>query len=279
MINKKLLKTIVASKHKECSDLRALGKSLRIRAEQNTQKTRSFTAALRRKIDSGKAAIICESKRSSPSAGMLNEALESAEFAKKVECAGATCLSVLTDARWFGAHKNDLAQAQKASSIPILRKDFIVDTLQVYESRLLGADCILLIMRLLEDAQAKEIEDCALTLGLDVLVEVHEHEELERAIKNLRTNLIGVNSRDLQSLNIDMPHAVEILRHIPIDKIAVAESGLRKPHDLQPFIKVRKSESGPCNLAFLIGEAIVRSADVHKAIKDFCSVIEAKAEL
>ncbi len=269
-----LLASIIAGKREECARLRERATSLRQDAESLTQKTRGFRKAL----NSRALSIICESKRASPSAGVLNknssEDSSPAIFAARAEKAGATCLSLLTDARWFCARERDLEKARAACALPVLRKDFIIDNLQIYETRLLGADCVLLIMRLLEDGQAKELEQSALALGMDVLVEVHNEHELERALKHLRADMIGVNSRDLQSLEINLARALELFAQVPASRIAIAESGMRKPEDLLPFIKVRAEScsSGKYNLAFLIGEAIMRAQNPQQAIEKFCQV-------
>ncbi len=282
-----LLARIVAGKLEECALLRERSVALRKDAEQFAQKTRGFRQALLKKSslknhstnhlakqsNACAAAIICESKRASPSAGTLvrdsGGDSSPATLATQAEKADATCLSVLTDARWFSAREGDLEKARSACKLPVLRKDFIIDNLQVYESRLLGADCILLIMRLLEDNQAQELELSALELGMDVLVEVHNEHELERVLKHLQADMIGVNSRDLQSLGINLARALKLIAQVPASRIAIAESGMRKPEDLLPFIKARAEN---CSLAFLIGEAIMRAQDPQQTIKNFCQV-------
>ena len=228
---------------------------------------RGFRQALLHNLSRGEAALICESKRASPSAGALRSYGSPAEMAQDLERGGAACLSVLTDRKWFHACPHDLQRAHEASRLPVLRKDFFIEPVQIWQARAMGADCVLLVMRFLEAKQAQELEALAIELGMDVLVEVHEEEELETAVRNLQATVIGVNARDLQSLSIDLARAARLVSRVPEDRLAVAESGLRTPADLLPFLEARSQP-----LAFLIGEAIMRSDDPTLSVAAFAKV-------
>ena len=258
-----LLTRILAAKRDECTLLRRDEQLLRQQAQEQDA-PRGFRQCLLQRLSRGEGALICESKRASPSAGRLCAYGSPAERARQLERGGATCLSILTDRAWFHARPEDLKQARESSRLPVLRKDFLIDPVQVWQARAMGADCVLLVMRLLEAKQAQELETLALELGMDVLVEVHEEEELELALLHLRSAMIGVNARDLQSLSIDLARAAALVSRVPEDRLAVAESGLRDPDDLLPFLEVR---SAP--LAFLIGEAIMRSDDPSGCVASF----------
>ena len=264
-----LLARILAAKREECVALLARDQQRLLQKRAREQASgegaaRGFRQALLQRLSRGEAALICESKRASPSAGALGSYGKPDEMARRMERGGAACLSVLTDRAWFHARPDDVERVRDASKLPVLRKDFLIDPVQITQARAMGADCVLLVMRLLEAKQAQELEALALELGMDVLVEVHEEAELEVAISNLQALMIGVNARDLQSLSIDLTRAARLVSRVPDDRLAVAESGLRKPEDLLPFLEAR---SAP--LAFLIGEAIMRSADPQSCVADF----------
>ena len=180
-------------------------------------------------------------------------------LAKAYEVGGAACLSVLTDIPYFQGDDEFLVAAREATSLPVLRKDFMLDTYQVIESRVLGADCILLIMAALEDYAAKNLEDCAIELGMDVLVEIHNEEELHRALK-LKTKLLGVNNRNLKTMVTDISMTEKLASLAPTEKILISESGLQTPADLH-----RMASAGA--RCFLIGESIMKQKDVEKATK------------
>ena len=258
-----LLARILAAKREECASLAGKRTLLKEQARQQ-EPPRGFRQCLLQCLSRGKAALICESKRASPSAGTLCTYGSPAETAQQLERGGAACLSVLTDRAWFHARADDLQRARKSCRLPVLRKDFLIDPVQIWQARAMGADCVLLVMRLLEATQAQEMEALAFELGMDVLIEVHGEEELEIALLNLQASMIGVNARDLQSLSIDLSRAAAVVSRIPDDRLAVAESGLRKPEDLLPFLEGR---SAP--LAFLIGEAIMRSDDPSRCVAAF----------
>jgi indole-3-glycerol phosphate synthase len=219
---------------------------------------RDFRAALDAKAATGHA-LIAEIKKASPSKGLIRADFDPAAHASSYEAGGAACLSVLTDAPYFQGHEDYLVAARAAVSIPVLRKDFMVDPWQVLESRAIGADAILIIAAALSDAQMQEIEDAAIGLGMDALVEVHDAAELDRALK-LRSRLIGVNNRDLRDFTVDFARTYELVDHAPAGCTFVAESGLTSKADLDAM-----AEHGVH--CFLVGEALMRQPDVEAATR------------
>ena len=219
---------------------------------------RGFRAALDAKARTGHA-LIAEIKKASPSKGLIREDFDPPAHARAYEAGGAACLSVLTDERWFQGSDDYLRQARAACSLPVLRKDFMVDPWQVPESRGLGADAILLIMAAIDDTLLAEIEAAAIDCGMDVLVEVHDAKELERAMK-LKSRLIGVNNRNLRDFTIDVSRTYELVSKAPKDCTFVAESGLTTRADLDAMA----TRGIRC---FLIGEALMRQADVEAATR------------
>lgn len=218
---------------------------------------RGFAAALKQRVAAGDYGLIAEIKRASPSRGVIRADFDAAALARAYRQGGAACLSVLTDGPWFGGANADLQNAAAAVDLPLLRKDFMLDPWQIYESRAIGADCVLLIMAALADDAAAEMAGLARELGMDVLVEVHDRAELQRAIA-MGATMIGVNSRDLKSLTIDLDAAAALIRALPAGCLAVAESGLYDKTDLD-----RMAAAGA--RCFLVGESLMRSPDVAAA--------------
>ena len=218
--------------------------------------TRPFRERLEQTIADSQPAIIAEIKRASPSKGLLRDPFHPADIARSYSAFGATCLSVLTDRDFFQGHEDFLRETQTACLLPILRKDFIIDPYQVYEARLIGADCVLLIVAALDDTVLRDLTRLTITLGMDVLVEVHDAEELERALA-LNTPLIGINNRDLRTFETRLDTTLNLLPRIPADRIVVTESGIHTSADVTLM-----REHGVH--AFLVGEAFMR-ADVPGA--------------
>ncbi len=212
---------------------------------------RGFVKAIEAKIDSGQSAVISEIKKASPSKGLIRENFVPSEIAQSYEKGGAACLSVLTDVDFFQGSNAYLQQARNACQLPVLRKDFVIDPYQIYEARLIGADAILLIVACLSDVQLSEFTALAQELNLDVLVEVHDLEELERALK-LPTRLMGINNRNLRTFETTLNTTIELLDKIPDDRIVVTESAIHMPEDIA---LMRKHDVN----AFLVGESFMRA--------------------
>ena len=237
----------IANARRECDDAQ-----MRARAE-GLSPPRGFERALRATIDAGRSAVIAEVKKASPSKGVLRADFDPATIAASYERGGAACLSVLTDRQFFQGCAEYLIAARANCKLPVLRKDFIVDAYQVYEARAMGADCILLIVAALDDDALAQLEACAHALGMDVLVEVHDAAELERALR-LKTPLVGVNNRNLRTFAVSLDATLGLLDRVPHDRLVVTESGIHTSDD------VAKMRAAGVN-AFLVGEAFMRAPD------------------
>ncbi|TFZ01713.1 indole-3-glycerol phosphate synthase TrpC [Ramlibacter humi] len=220
--------------------------------------TRDFVGALRKKIAAGRGAVIAEVKKASPSKGVLRQDFIPADIAQSYAEHGAACLSVLTDRQFFQGQPDYLKQARASCDLPVLRKDFMVDPYQVYESRAMGADCILLIAACLDDAQMAELERIAFSLDMAVLVEVHDAAELQRALR-LKTPLVGINNRNLRTFEVSLDTTIGMLKDVPADRLLVTESGILAPADVK-----RMRDAGVH--AFLVGEAFMRAPEPGEAL-------------
>jgi indole-3-glycerol phosphate synthase len=240
----------VAAKRKPLSEMR-------LDAESRVL-TRDFVAAMRAKIAAGKPAVIAEIKKASPSKGVIREDFIAADIAQSYAEFGAACLSVLTDVRFFQGCVDYLKQARASCPLPVLRKDFMIDAYQIYESRVIGADAVLLIAAILDDAQMKEFEAIAHSLDMAVLVEVHDARELARALR-LETPLIGINNRNLKTFEVSLDTTLSLMQELPKDRLLVCESGIHSRDDV-----LRMAAAGVN--AFLVGEAFMRADDPGQAL-------------
>ncbi|MBL4743773.1 MAG: indole-3-glycerol phosphate synthase TrpC [Cycloclasticus sp.] len=255
-----VLKKILARKREEIAERSAVTSIEELKTQAKTASAvRGFVSAIKRKLSDGEAAVIAEVKKASPSKGLLRENFVPSEIAKSYEEGGAACLSVLTDKDFFQGAEEYLKEARAACALPVIRKDFIIDSYQVYEARALGADCILLIVAALDDEALQSLYQLAIELGMDVLVEVHDANELERALK-LDLVLVGINNRNLRTFETSLQTTVDLLDNIPSDVIVVSESGLHKRDDIA---MLRGHEVN----TFLIGEAFMRCDDPGEALK------------
>jgi indole-3-glycerol phosphate synthase len=249
-----ILAEIVRHKHGEVATREAARGLAEVRADAMAAPApRGFASALRKRTALREPAVIAECKKASPSKGVIRADYDAAAIASSYERGGAACLSVLTDVRYFQGADADLVAARAAVGIPVVRKDFTLTPYQVYEARALGADCILLIVACLGDLQMEELAELAGELGMDVLVEVHDRTELERALR-LRTPLVGINNRDLKRFVTDLETTIGLLRDVPADRIVVTESGINTRAD------VRRMRDHDVH-AFLVGEAFMRAPD------------------
>ena len=247
-----ILKKILAVKAQEVATERLVRSEAELLKEAKARKdVRGFGKALETKIAAGKPGVIAEIKKASPSKGVLREVFIPAEIAASYAEHGAACLSVLTDKQFFLGDDDYLRQAREACKLPVLRKDFIVDPYQIIAARAMGADCVLLIVSALSSTQLSEFEECAFELGMDVLVEVHDAEELDIAL-DMNTSLLGINNRNLRTFETSLQNTLDLLQRIPIGKLVITESGILAPADVQ---LMRDNDVN----AFLVGEAFMRA--------------------
>ncbi|TDY04256.1 indole-3-glycerol phosphate synthase TrpC [Thiohalophilus thiocyanatoxydans] len=256
-----ILKKIIDRKQEEVAERQRLTPFV---AQQNrateAPPVRGFAKAIEQRLADSLPAVIAEIKKASPSKGVMRDPFVPADIARSYEQGGAACLSVLTDIDFFQGSDEFLQQAREACALPVLRKDFMIDPYQVHEARAIGADCILLIVAVLDDAQMRELHDLARQSGMDVLVEVHDAEELQRALA-LETPLVGINNRDLRTFETRLETTLELLASIPDDRIVVTESGIHTPNDVK-----RLRDNGVHT--FLVGEAFMVADDPGARLKD-----------
>ncbi len=255
-----ILNQILARKQQEISARRKAISIDQLRQQvEEVSAPRGFIAAMKRRIERGEAAVIAEIKKASPSKGVIREDFDVVEIAKSYQAGGASCLSVLTDHDFFQGHEDYLTAARNACELPVIRKDFIVDPYQLIESRAIGADCILLIVAALDDGALTSLYREAKSLGMDVLVEVHDHKELERSLK-LDPDLVGINNRDLHTFDTRLDTTIELLGSIPEACLVVTESGIHSRDEVELMRRHAVH-------AFLVGEAFMRVADPGQGLK------------
>jgi len=255
-----ILEQIVEVKHQEVQAARKRKSLEAVRADAEARVlTRDFVGALRSKMAAGQAAVIAEVKKASPSKGVLRPDFIPADIAQSYAEHGAACLSVLTDQSFFQGCADYLKQARASCDLPVLRKDFMVDAYQIYESRAMGADCILLIAACLDDAQMRDLEAIALSLNMAVLIEVHDGAELDRALA-LRSPLLGINNRNLKTFEVSLDTTLGLQARVPADRLLVTESGITSAADVQ-----RMRQAGVH--AFLVGEAFMRAPEPGQALE------------
>lgn len=256
-----VLVRIIADKEKEVAERMAATSQAEIeRAAAHAPPVRDFVGALCQRIGEGRTGLIAEIKRASPSGGLIRDPFEPAALARAYEDGGAACLSILTDQPYFQGAREHLEAGRAACSLPVLRKDFMIHPWQVFEARAMGADCILLIMACLSDEMAAQLLELARSLDMAVLAEVHDRRELDRAL-GLNTRLIGINNRDLRTLQTDIATTEDLAPLVPADRLPVAESGIRTPADVR-----RMAMAGAH--CILVGEHLMRQADVTAAARE-----------
>ncbi len=254
-----ILNKIVEVKRHEVAVARARRDAVSLRRDaESLGGQRDFLGAMRSKVAAGGAAVIAEIKKASPSKGVLRADFRPPDIARSYESGGAACLSVLTDERFFQGSSASLEQARGACTLPVIRKDFLIDAYQVDEARAMGADCVLLIVACLDQALMVDLEAQAHALGMAVLVEAHDGAELDRALA-LKTPLVGINNRNLRSFEVTLDTTLGLLQHVPGDRLLVTESGILGPDD------VRRMRDAQVN-AFLVGEAFMRAGDPGAAL-------------
>lgn len=258
-----VLKKILATKGEEIAERSAAVPLAEVKAralDTDPSELRGFHRAMKASVEAGRPAVIAEVKKASPSKGVLREHFVPQEIAESYQQGGATCLSVLTDRLYFQGHEDFLIQARNACDLPVIRKDFLVDPYQIYEARTLNADCVLLIVSALSKMQLQDLEGMAMECGMDVLVEVHDEEELHTAL-TLKTPLLGINNRNLHTFEVTLDTTLGLLSQIPEDRLLITESGILTQED------VALMRSHQVN-GFLVGEAFMRCDDPGEGLKE-----------
>ncbi|MDH5571738.1 MAG: indole-3-glycerol phosphate synthase TrpC [Gammaproteobacteria bacterium] len=256
-----ILKKIIDRKAEEVAERVMLRPLAEVKADAAlADAPRGFVRSIKSALTEGRSAVIAEIKKASPSKGVIRDNFIPAEIAQSYEKGGASCLSVLTDIDFFQGHDEYLKQARAACKLPVLRKEFIIDPYQIYEARAMGADCILLIVAVLDDIQLRKFSELAVQLGMDVLVEVHDAEELQRMLP-LNLPLVGINNRNLRTFDVSLNTTIELLSMIPDDRIVVTESGIHTDDDVALMRKHHVN-------TFLVGEAFMRADEPGKQLHD-----------
>ncbi|MFD1259385.1 indole-3-glycerol phosphate synthase TrpC [Entomomonas asaccharolytica] len=261
-----ILEKIIARKFEEVAERSASVSITQLQQQiKQVSPVRGFANKLMEKATNKQPAVIAEIKKASPSKGVIRDLFYPADIAQSYQMGGASCLSVLTDRDFFQGSEAYLQEARNACDLPVLRKDFMVDPYQIIEARAIEADCILLIVAALTDTQMRELEDTAREVGLDVLVEVHSQQELERALTVLDTVLIGINNRNLHNFEVTLQTTIELYKQIPKDRLVVTESGILTQQDVQLML-----DNGI--YSFLIGEAFMRAENPGEQLKSFFKI-------
>ena len=257
-----ILKKILDRKREEVTERKLLVPMVKLKEKAAlASPPRGFAAAITANVMRGQSAVIAEIKKASPSKGVIRESFDPAAIAQSYEQGGAVCLSVLTDVDFFQGADEHLRQARHATSLPVIRKDFIIDEYQIYEARAMSADCILLIVSALEEQQLYQLHEVALSLGMDVIIEVHNEAELDVALK-LENPMVGINNRNLNTFEVSLENTYQLLGKIPVGKIVITESGIHSRDDVAAMRTHNVH-------AFLVGEAFMRSDDPGKKLKEF----------